>query len=644
MTDISNDGKASNVQQGQKGRKYPTHGQGYDYKGEHDKIGVILALRSEPFNHMVIYTCFVEKIKTYILSNFDDAKDLIPIVEELRDSMQDVINDEPTELNPGNQNSMVKLWMKQEEVKRHVKRITNLKNNKETLYGVVWGQCSAGLQEAIKADDDFEAESADFNVVWLLERAELISSGVDEKGNKYCTLLKALTAMCTIRQGQNESNDSFRKRVDSIVLTVNLIGGEYYLYSLEISSASNPTAPTVAEINEEHQKLKAMLMILRSDPIRYGNLQDSLFEGMCKGRDEFLTTVVQAYKLLQRISNDIYQNEVKNKFKTTRKSIFSRKKPHGVGNVSFTQKDVTCTLVPGKDGKVHEVIQCHNCHNMGHYANQCTKKKKVTLAQFTLTQNKLELINRDWVLLDTCSTVSVFCNSNLVHDIQQCDPGTGLTVVTNGGSQSYNHTAEFNLLPMKVHFNVHSIANILSLADVANLPNTKITMDSSQDKAIFLHHGDEVYKFEECVDGLYYWDSNNKPKASVSHYSLLNTVDDNKTLYCKKDVKGANHARNVQAIIAWPTDQEYTNIISNNQIMNSKVTVDDIHHASHIYGPALPLLQSRTVRKTPTAVRVEKYHHHIPSSPNIPTYNYMSTTFLSTEYPSYTPSRRRFIS
>ena len=160
--------------------------------------------------------------------------------------------------------------------------------------------------------------------------------------------------------------------------------------------------------------------------------------------------------------------------------------------------------MPGRDGKVHEGIVCHNCHKEGHYANQCPhSKKKVTLAHFVLAQHKLELINKNWVLLDTCSAVSVFCNSSLVHGIKECKPGAGLTVVRNGGLQTYNHTERFNFLPMNVHFNVHSIANILSLADVPNLPNTKITMDSSKACAIYLHHGDEVYTFKECVDGLY---------------------------------------------------------------------------------------------------------------------------------------------
>ena len=37
--------------------------QGYDYRGKHNDIGVILALRSERFNNRVVFLTFVDKMK-----------------------------------------------------------------------------------------------------------------------------------------------------------------------------------------------------------------------------------------------------------------------------------------------------------------------------------------------------------------------------------------------------------------------------------------------------------------------------------------------------------------------------------------------------------------------------------------------------
>ena len=126
----------------------------------------------------------------------------------------------------------------------------------------------------------------------------------------------------------------------------------------------SPYNPSDEEVEDEVQKLKAMLMILRSDQVRYGDLQDSLFEGMYKGRDEFSLTVVEAYDLLQRISNDAFQHHQGFGNKTRQRYFF--KKNRCVGNISFAQKGTKEEAVPGNDGILHPNIKCHNCHQFGH--------------------------------------------------------------------------------------------------------------------------------------------------------------------------------------------------------------------------------------------------------------------------------------
>ena len=112
------------------------------------------------------------------------------------------------------------------------------------------------------------------------------------------------------------------------MLTVSLIGGSDFLYSREISSAMDSDDPDASKMLVEEQKLKAMLMILQADQVRYGELQDSLFEGTYKGRDEFPRTVVDAYDLLQRISNNIYQKANQSKQNNRR---FSFRKLRQIG-------------------------------------------------------------------------------------------------------------------------------------------------------------------------------------------------------------------------------------------------------------------------------------------------------------------------
>ena len=115
-----------------------------------------------------------------------------------------------------------------------------------------------------------------------------------------------------------------------------------------------------------------MILILRSDPNRYSHLQESLFEGVYKGRDEFPVTVTAAYDMLQNAAGDITQYTTGSKTRFSRFRFRNRR----AGNVTFTQTGQdNSELVAGTDRKLHPKIQCRLCHKWGHYANQCAHKK-----------------------------------------------------------------------------------------------------------------------------------------------------------------------------------------------------------------------------------------------------------------------------
>ena len=600
--------------------------QGYDWLGEHPDLGVVIGLRSERFNYKVTFTTFQEKLKIYALTNFKEAKDIIQIIENFEDPKDTIESEQPTDLTDTEKVNQVTLWLKQERVKEYLARLKALKNNKESLYGLIWGQCSTGLQEVIKQEDKYFSSAADFDCVWILEKVKLISSGIDSKSNKHANLIKALSSFCNIKQGQSESNDSFRKRVDAAAVTLHLSGGAHVMCSPILIKAVDVNKPTDKEKALEHDKFKAMLMILRADPGRYGTLQESLFESVIRGRDEFPDTMTKAYDLLQHISGDVTNYEKVH----TRGSRFRFKNKGRFSHLSFTQRgQSTSEATPGNDGRVFKHIDCYNCGKKGHYANNCPVKKNITLAHFTLTQKQLELINKKWILLDSCSTVSVCCNPDLVSDVLPCKRGGAITVVTNGGVQDFNEEATLKLLPLKVHFNEQSLANIVALSDVANMPGARVTMDTDKERAILLHFEDKVIRFEECGDGLYFFDTstlnNQTNKNSLTHYSddspssFVQTVSNNKSYFKKSDIEGADRARELQSVLGWPSDTTFKKIIENNQVNNCKVTADDITRARTIYGPAMPLLQGKMVRKTPSRVTAQPLQLPAPILRNYPT-------------------------
>ena len=85
------------------------------------------------------------------------------------------------------------------------------------------------------------------------------------------------------------------------------------------------------------------------------------------------------------------------------------------------------------------------------------------------SEERERAIPASWILLDTGSTVDVSNNRDHVFDLQPCSMENSLHILTNGGSIDFIQDAELKLLPVRVHFNLNSMATILSLATVNEL-------------------------------------------------------------------------------------------------------------------------------------------------------------------------------
>ena len=78
-----------------------------------------------------------------------------------------------------------------------------------------------------------------------------------------------------------------------------------------------------------------------------------------------------------------------------------------------------------------------------------------------------------WVLLDSCSTVSLFKSEQYVTNIRK--GSRILKALTNSGQQLSTYIADTKYFG-QVWFNEESLANIFSLADVCKY--ARVTMDS----------------------------------------------------------------------------------------------------------------------------------------------------------------------
>ena len=99
-------------------------------------------------------------------------------------------------------------------------------------------------------------------------------------------------------------------------------------------------------------------------------------------------------------------------------------------------------------------------------------------------------------------------------------------------------------------FNEQSLANILSFAAVA--AKFRIFIDTKLDPFInvHLHDGTRII-FKQCGAGLNYFDTTNEAFAAyqTTDYTLLNTVDSNKSCFYRQEIKGTYKAIILQQLI-----------------------------------------------------------------------------------------------
>ena len=75
------------------------------------------------------------------------------------------------------------------------------------IYGIVFGQCTLGLQSEMKEVTDYGKKSNDCDVLWLMGELNKITAGLDTKENPRMSLIDQLISFVTMRQYLAETND-----------------------------------------------------------------------------------------------------------------------------------------------------------------------------------------------------------------------------------------------------------------------------------------------------------------------------------------------------------------------------------------------------------------------------------------------------
>ena len=157
-----------------------------------------------------------------------------------------------------------------------------------------------------------------------------------------------------------------------------------------------------------------MCFVLRSDESFYRDLLEELRNGVYKGRDEYLTTVSDAYKLLMRTYQQIgyvQRRHGRSGYRARnsgRGEGFMFTHHGGLGGRGGRGNDTDQAALPERNEILHKEIRCYSCQKKGHYLDQHPNQTvtNLSLVGVNIIQRFVD-IKHTWVLIDICYTNSV---------------------------------------------------------------------------------------------------------------------------------------------------------------------------------------------------------------------------------------------
>ena len=609
-----------------------------------------LATKAEATEKPAQFTSFMDKIKGHVGSTFDNPKDMDPaLTDPFKAPLGSLVTDLPTKkkvalkygidydsiTDAGEKETIDKLWS--EKVKEFSSRETTLRGNCTKLFETVLGQCSPALTAELKGHKEFKEKKSERDLIWLLTKLKLLTSGLSKNTNLYAGMFKLLKAFYTVKQKDEESLEDYHKRFEALASTIKASDGKIANHPClinhenqgdrvtEVKDASGTVVSSDVEEIVESSFL-AVAFLFGANQGRYGSLLNDLSNATLVGRDDYPLEVASAYDLLSRYkgkptsgnyqkarprsrggrgrgrgSNGRNQQQDRNTNQTGTRNVVMAHLP-AKSDDNHPPADATNvenkTPIAGKNGVLVSGAYCTNCGSHGHAHWYCPKPTSAKGVQLSQVGDEIPAeINPHWLLLDSASTVSSVKSESMVTKIEPAgDDST--KVFTNGGEMEYSHAGELRFFPFRVFYNKDSIANILSLAHIRD--KYKVTMDSSVDDAFYVHISPKhILRFQRHSPGLYYIDTRNliDNKNEVNAYSFFSTVKANKEYFSSRDIEGADRARVLQQLLQWPSTADFKRYINENLLINCDVTSDDVNRAISIYGEQVPILRGKKVRR-----------------------------------------------
>ena len=576
-----------------------------------------------------------DHIISYVQRTYRHGQDIAISLRDLK--KRDLTSEEPTRKISSKTDDNKKLEQDgfdmryQAEIKQFLDRQSGLEENLMKAYALIFGTyCSKAIQSRVEEHPDFETTIRD-DPIELLKTINMLMHDTVRAKYPYASLHDIMMRLFNLRQQEHEHLTDYVKRFKQTKDVVKAHMGskwlEQFVEHTEEYQKETDTKQQSELKNQSFERYMAFILLRNSDQAKYRSLMNGLISQYSMENDQYPELITTAIDILANHKHDNYSLKKDEKYKkqdeddnksTTSETSFAQF--NGVTCYCCGKKGHKSPQCPEKDTRPRDqwAIRRAEQHlqaeadgdddgstasNATSGTNRSFQNKGWSGLQVNLMNHEDSQSMRESITLDNGSTLSLFCNPELVKDIRQSN--TTLKMHTNAGSKESNQQATVPGFG-NVWFHEEAIANIFGFGDLAS--KYRITYDSEKEDAFLVHMKHKTVKFTRTPEGLYQFTVPQSYKEELKmnqeekSNNMIQTVEENKIVYTKRQMERAKVARKLYHIVGSPTLEAFKAMLKSNIIKNCPVTAADVDIAENIYSPAISTLKGKTTRQTPKPV------------------------------------------